>query len=86
MTETLDRVREAVKVLPAVEERDAGEATVFTVEGNDFVRIVGDSTTVRGDDGWTEIDGDGDPVTIEDAVAHAWELAAPRALLEAGGR
>ena len=86
MTETLDRIREAVKVLPSTEERDAGEATVFTVEGNDFVRIVGDSTTVRGDDGWTVIDGEDDPVAIEDAVAHAWELAAPRALLEAGGR
>lgn len=86
MTETLDRIRAAVKVLPSTEERDAGEATVFTVEGNDFVRIVGDSTTVRGDDGWTVIDGEDDPVAIEDAVAHAWELAAPRALLEAGGR
>ncbi|KQM19823.1 hypothetical protein ASE73_17640 [Sphingomonas sp. Leaf24] len=86
MTEMLDRIREAVKVLPATDERDAGEATVFSVEGNDFVRIVGDSTTVRGDDGWTEIDADSDPVAVEDAVAHAWELAAPRGLLEAGGR
>ncbi|MDJ0277125.1 hypothetical protein QLH51_10005 [Sphingomonas sp. 2R-10] len=82
----LDLIREAVKVLPATEERDAGEATVFAVEGNDFVRIVGDGATVRSDDGWQEIDADGDPVGIEDAVAHAWELAAPRALLEAGGR
>ncbi|MFD1035993.1 hypothetical protein ACFQ15_15250 [Sphingomonas hankookensis] len=86
MTEMLDLIREAVKVLPATQERDAGEATVFTVEGNDFVRIVGDSATVRSDDGWTVIDADGDPAGLEDAVAHAWELAAPRALLEAGGR
>lgn len=86
MTEMLDLIREAAKVLPATEERDAGEATVFAVEGNDFVRIVGDSATVRGDDGWTVIDADCDPAGIEDAVAHAWELAAPRALLEAGGR
>jgi len=86
MTEMLDLIREAVSVLPATEERDAGEATVFAVEGNDFVRIVDDSATVRSDDGWTELDADSDPATIEDAVAHAWELAAPRALLEAGGR
>ncbi|KQM27295.1 MULTISPECIES: hypothetical protein [unclassified Sphingomonas] len=86
MTEMLDLIREAAKVLPETQEREAGEATVFTVEGNDFVRIVGDSATVRGDDGWSVIDADSDPVAIEDAVAHAWELAAPRALLEAGGR
>ncbi len=86
MTDMLDRIREAVKVLPATEERDAGEATVFAVEGNDFVRIVSDSATVRSDDGWTVVDADGDPVALEDAIAHAWELAAPRALLEAGGR
>lgn len=86
MTEMLDLIREAAKVLPATEERDAGEATVFAVEGNDFVRIIGDSVTVRGDDGWTAIDADSEPAAIEDAVAHAWELAAPRALLEAGGR
>ena len=86
MTEMLDLIREAAKVLPAAEERDAGEATVFAVEGNDFVRIVGDSATVRSDDGWTVIDAEDDPAGIEDAVAHAWELAAPRALLEAGGR
>lgn len=86
MTEMLDLIREAAKVLPATEERDAGEATVFSVEGNDFVRIIGDSVTVRGDDGWTVIEADGVPAAIEDAVAHAWELAAPRALLEAGGR
>ncbi|MGN5374093.1 hypothetical protein [Sphingomonas hankookensis] len=86
MTGMLDLIREAVTVLPGTEERDAGEATVFAVEGNDFVRIVGDSTTVRSDDGWTAIDPDDDAVAIEDAVAHGWELAAPRALLEAGGR
>ena len=86
MTEMLDLIREAAKVLPATEERDAGEATVFAVEGNDFVRITGDSVTVRGDDGWTVIDADSDAAGVEDAVAHAWELAAPRALLEAGGR
>lgn len=86
MTEMLDLIREAVKLLPATEERDAGEATVFAVDGNDFVRIADDSVTMRGDDGWTVIDADGDPAGIEDAVAHAWELAAPRALLESGGR
>lgn len=86
MTEMLDPIREAVKVLPSTEEREAGEATVFAVEGNDFVRVIGDSATVRSDDGWSVIDTDSDPAAIEDAVAHAWELAAPRALLEAGGR
>ena len=86
MTEMLDLIREAAKVLPETKERQAGEATVFTVEGNDFVRVVGDSATVRGDDGWRVIDAGDAPAAIEDAVAHAWELAAPRALLEAGGR
>lgn len=86
MSDALDLIREIALTLPATEERDAGEATVFAVEGNDFVRVVADEATVRADDGWTTIDADADPVAIEDAVAHAWELAAPRALLEAGGR
>jgi len=84
MTETLDRIREAVTVLPAVEERQEDGATVFLVEGEPFVRIA-DAATVRGDDGWVAL-SDGDGTAIDDAVAHAWELAAPRGLLEAGGR
>lgn len=85
MTEMLDLIRDVVKVLPATEEREAGDATVFAVEGRDFVVVADDGATVRGDDGWTAIDLS-DRVAVEDAVAHAWELAAPRALLEAGGR
>ena len=81
MTEMLDHIREAVKVLPGVEERQEDGATVFLVEGEAFVRVDG-GATVRGDDGWIALPGD----AIDDAVAHAWELAAPRGLLEAGGR
>ncbi|MEN2746408.1 hypothetical protein [Sphingomonas sp. T9W2] len=84
MTETLDRIREAVKVLPAVEERQEHGTTVFLVEGEAFVRVDG-AAAVRGDDGWVALPY-GDGTVIDDAVAHAWELAAPRGLLEAGGR
>ncbi|WP_242115460.1 hypothetical protein [Sphingomonas lacusdianchii] len=84
MTEMLDHIREAVKVLPGVEERQEDGATVFLVEGEAFVRVDG-AATVRGDDGWVALP-DSDAAAIDDAVAHAWELAAPRGLLEAGGR
>lgn len=84
MTEMLDHIREAVKVLPGVEERQEDGATVFLVEGEAFVRVDG-AATVRGDDGWVALP-DSDAAAIDDAVAHGWELAAPRGLLEAGGR
>lgn len=84
MTDALDVIREAVKLLPAVEERQEDGATVFVVAGEPFVRV-GDSVSVRGDHGWTPLAYD-DTAMLDDAVAHGWELAAPRALLEAGGR
>lgn len=86
MTVTLDHIREAVKLLPVVEEREEDGATTFVVEGEPFVRV-GDGVHVhvRGDDGWEPLAAD-DASAIDDAVAHGWELAAPRALLEAGGR
>lgn len=41
-----------------------------------------------GSSGWVGVALDGDPdwTLIEDRVARSWELAAPRRLLEAGGR
>jgi len=41
-----------------------------------------------GADGWVGVTLDGDPdwILIEDRIARSWELAAPRGLLEAGGR
>lgn len=41
-----------------------------------------------GPSGWVAIDLGGDPdwTLVEDRVARSWELAAPRRLLEAGGR
>lgn len=41
-----------------------------------------------GPSGWVSIDlsGDVDWTLVEDRIARSWELAAPRALLEAGGR
>lgn len=41
-----------------------------------------------GPSGWVGVTLDGDPdwVLIEDRIARSWELAAPRRLLEAGGR
>ena len=41
-----------------------------------------------GPSGWVGVtlDGDADWTLIEDLIARSWELAAPRRLLEAGGR
>ncbi len=41
-----------------------------------------------GPSGWVGVTLDGDPdwTLIEDRIARSWELAAPRRLLEAGGR
>ncbi len=41
-----------------------------------------------GPSGWVGVALDGDPdwTLVEDRIARSWELAAPRALLEAGGR
>ena len=87
MTDCPDRLRDAALVLPETEERRERDAVVFVVAGEPFARVDA-ALHVRGEDGWDAIDLGGDPdwTAIEDRVAAAWELAAPRRLLEAGGR
>jgi hypothetical protein len=89
----LARVRAVALLLPEVEER-AQDGHSFFVGDAAFVRVR------DGDDGtavvqllddeaqWTDvaIDEDTDWTLVEDRIAHSWELAAPRDLLEAGGR
>lgn len=80
MTDLSDTLRAAALALPETEERDDG----FYVAGNPFVRTADGDVTILAADGWTAVSGDGE--MIEDRIAAAWEFAAPRRLLEAGGR
>lgn len=85
MSETAAKVRATAMLLPGVEASEDGRE--FRVEGAPFARIEGDTLSLKGED-WSEvaIDGDTDWTLIEDRIARAWELTAPRDLLEAGGR
>lgn len=92
MTDPLDRVRRAALVLPEATEQVDGAETAFLVAGEPFARVRSDGTmlsvrTVEGGD-WETIalDADVDWTLVEDRIARSWELAAPGALLEAGGR
>lgn len=80
MTDLPDPIRAAALVLPEVEERADG----FYVADVAFVRVAGGCVSVMTADGWVALAADGE--MIDDRVAAAWELAAPRRLLEAGGR
>ncbi len=84
MTLALDRVRAIALLLPETEEQDGA----FRVADIPFVASAGETLRVRGADGWETIDLAGDPdwILVEDRIARSWELAAPRRLLEAGGR
>ena len=84
MTIALDRVRDIALLLPGTAERD----DAFLVADAVFVEVQEGAIRVRGDDGWDAIDLTGDPdwTFVEDRIARSWELAAPRDLLEAGGR
>lgn len=98
----LARIREIALLLPEVEERsDEGQPT-FLVGDAPFVQVRDGGADVRvrtgdapidpadaaSDSGWTTVTLGVDPdwTLIEDRVARSWELAAPRRLLEAGGR
>ncbi|MEP9402903.1 hypothetical protein [Sphingomonas sp. VNH70] len=85
MSETAAKVRATAMRLPGVEA--SGDGAEFRVEGAPFARIDGDTLLLKEDD-WTgvAIDGDTDWTLIDDRIARAWELTAPRDLLEAGGR
>ncbi len=85
MSETVEKVRASAMLLPGVEASPDGRA--FEVEGTPFARIEGDTLHVKDGD-WVSvpIDRNADWTLIDDRIARAWELAAPRDLLEAGGR
>lgn len=85
----LTRIRAVALQLPgAAETRDADQAS-FAVEGATFARVTSAKVLeVRGAEGWRTLTltDDVDWTLVEDAVARGWELTAPAALLEAGGR
>ena len=89
----LARVRAVALLLPDVEERTQ-DGQSFVVGDAAFVRVrdgengaavvqVLDDVDHWGD---VAIGEDTDWTLVEDRIAHSWELAAPRDLLEAGGR
>lgn len=88
MTDLLTQTRDVALQLPGAKERATADGTEFTVEGEPFARVNGGTLSVLGDEGWTDrpAGSDFDPTLIDDMVAHAWELAAPTGLLEAGGQ
>jgi formyltetrahydrofolate-dependent phosphoribosylglycinamide formyltransferase len=85
----LDRVRSLALDLPETREVNDGGRTSFTVGGTPFVQVSADATfEVRSEGGWQplSLSGEVDWTLVGDAIARAWELAAPPAQLEAGGR
>lgn len=86
----LDRIRSVALVLPGAEEALSDGRPSFTVEGAAFARMTAEEDTleVRTADGWRSIAlaGEVDWTAVEDAIARGWEVSAPAALLEAGGR
>ncbi|WP_294235505.1 MmcQ/YjbR family DNA-binding protein [uncultured Sphingomonas sp.] len=95
MTDFLTRIRDIAMLLPGATEQSEGSETRFLVEGQAFVRIHDGASGLHvcvADEGtephWTEIalSDDSDWTLIEDRIARSWELVAPNALLEAGGR
>jgi phosphoribosylglycinamide formyltransferase-1 len=85
----LDRVRSLALDLPETREVNDDGRTSFTVGGTPFVQVSADAAfEVRSERGWQplSLSGEVDWTLIGDAIARAWELAAPPAQLEAGGR
>ncbi|MEK9212085.1 MmcQ/YjbR family DNA-binding protein [Sphingomonas sp. 2378] len=95
MTDHLSRIRDIAMLLPGTtEEAKDGEAC-FLVEGEAFVRVSTEAATLHvctadpsNEPCWADIplSGDVDWTLVEDRIARSWELVAPTALLEAGGR
>jgi phosphoribosylglycinamide formyltransferase-1 len=85
----LDRVRSLALGLPETREVNEGGRTSFTVGGTPFVRVSAEAAfEVRSEEGWQPLSlaSEVDWTLVGEAIARAWELAAPAAQLEAGGR
>ncbi|MFV0622547.1 phosphoribosylglycinamide formyltransferase [Sphingomonas sp. ac-8] len=85
----LSRIRSLALALPEAAESEEAGAPSFTVGDATFARLSGDDALeVRAESGWQTLalTGDVDWTLVGDAIARGWELAAPAALLEAGGR
>jgi phosphoribosylglycinamide formyltransferase 1 len=81
----LDRIRAIALRLPSTKERADGDVTSFLVADRPFAMLRADRLELP-DLEAMDLSGDPDWQLVEDSVARAWELAAPRGLLEAGGR
>lgn len=95
MTDFLTRIRDIAMLLPGVTEDTQGGETRFLVESEPFARVTENGSRVHlcvADEGtephWRDftLSDDGDWTLVEDRIARSWELTAPTALLEAGGR
>lgn len=95
MTDYLSRIRDIAMLLPGTTEDMGERETRFLVEGEAFARLSGDDALLQvctadpsNEPCWADIPlGDAtDWTLVEDRVARSWELVAPTALLEAGGR
>lgn len=95
MNSLFDRIRATALQLPEVEERDEPGGTSFFVAGTPFARFRHDHdgggpiVCVRAADAdWVSMNlaVDIDWALVDDRIARSWELVAPQALLEAGGR
>lgn len=84
----LVRLRAIALALPETGERLSDGRPTFHVAGNPFARLDDDGIGLLSGDDWISLrlEPDSDWDQIADRVAASWELAAPRALLEAGGR
>ena len=83
----VERVRQTALALPETEECPMEGQPAFAVAGTPFAQLRGNSLILLGSDGTTmELGPDVDWALIDDAIARSWELAAPKGLLEAGGR
>ena len=72
------------RLVVCVKTSDAEEAAMLIKANPGTYSLAADPDEA----GWVAIDlaGDADWTLVEDRIARSWELAAPRRLLEAGGR
>jgi phosphoribosylglycinamide formyltransferase-1 len=90
MISPVDRIRQVALALPETEQRPFEGEPAFFVAGTRFAALRGDTLELmasgEASPSSIALGGDIDWAQVEDALAQAWELAAPQHLLEAGGR